>query len=56
MGGHWAISFAPFAWRSIIEEIAEEGGISYKDAIAEILRSAGGSLGYPIYPIGRGGL
>ena len=55
MGGHWAVSFAPFAWRSIIEEIAEEGGISHKDAIAYILRTVGGSVGYPIYPIGRGG-
>jgi len=54
--GHYGMSFVPFSFRPIVEEIAEEGGISYQDAISEILRSLGGLTGYPIYPIGRKGI
>ena len=54
--GHYGMSFVPFSFRPIVEEIAEEGGISIQDALGEILRSLGGLTGYPIYPIGRGGI
>ena len=51
--GHYGMSFVPFSFRPIVEEIAEEGGISPQDALGEILRSLGGLTGYPIYPIGK---
>ncbi len=51
--GHYGMSFVPFAFRPLVEEIAEEGGISIQDAIGEVLISLGGLTGYPIYPIGK---
>lgn len=53
--GFYGMTFVPFSFRQIVQEIADEGGITVQDAIAEILRSLGGLTGYPIYPIGRKG-
>ena len=53
--GFYGMTFVPFSFRQIVQEIADEGGITVQDAIGEILRSLGGLTGYPIYPIGRKG-